>query len=112
MPVNEAARRVVESVLLAAIVRVMLLVGTPVMIGLLTWFAGGFIAMQTLSSVQAAEQARLVSEVRELQDYRRDAYARGQAMQTQVASIQNILASQARTLERIDDRLNRANMQR
>lgn len=108
MPMNEAAKRVMENVLLAAIVRLLLLICTPLMIGLLTWFVSGFIALQQFTAVQAAEQARLVSEVRDLQDYRRDAFARGQALAAQVTNIQSAIVQQSRTLERIEDRLNRA----
>ena len=79
------------TLMMAAIARLMLLVGTPIMIGLLTWFASGFVAMQQLVAVQAAEQAWLVSEVRELQDYRRDAFARGAALTKDVGTIKEML---------------------
>ena len=91
MTMAEAAKTVVGNVMMAAIARLMLLVGTPIMIGLLTWFASGFVAMQQLVAVQAAEQARLVSDVRELQDYRRDAFARGAALAKDVGTIKEML---------------------
>lgn len=97
---NEAAKKVVQNVMLAAVVRIMLLIGTPTMIALLSWFAGSFVALQQTTAVQAAEQARLVSEVRELQEYRRDAYARGSRMQQDVIAIKEMLTRIQNNLDR------------
>lgn len=97
---NDAARKVADSVMMTALARLAVLIGTPAMLMLLAWFAGNFIALQQLSAVQAAEQTRLVLDVRELQDYRRDAYARGQAMAKELAAIRDQLA-------RIETRLDR-----
>ncbi len=99
LTMGEAAKTVVGNVMLAAVARMMLLFGTPIMTGLLIWFASGFVAMQQLVAVQAAEQARLVSEVRELQDYRREAFARGAAITKDVQTIKEMLARLQTTID-------------
>ena len=99
---NEAAKTVMGNMMLAAVARMMLVIGTPLMIGLLTWFAGSFVALQQHVAIQAAEQARLVSEVRELQDYRRDAFARGAALTKDVVTIKEMLVRLQNTMDGIN----------
>jgi hypothetical protein len=96
---NEAAKTVMNNMMLAAFARIMLVGGTPIIIGLLAWFAGSFVALQQLVAIQASEQARLVSEVRELQDYRREAYARGTGLTKDVAIIKEMLDRMQKTLD-------------
>ena len=99
MSMAEAAKMVAGNVMMAAIARLMLLAGTPIMVGLLGWFATGFVAMQQLVAVQAAEQARLVTEVRDLQEYRREAQARGAALTRDVTTIKEMLTRVQSTLD-------------
>ena len=88
---NDAARKVVENVMAAARSRLFVLFGVPAVLAGSFWLTGNFIAMREIAAVQAAEQARLVSQVRDLEEYRRDAYARGSRMQQDIVSIKEML---------------------
>ena len=88
---NDAARKVVENVMAAALSRLFVLFGVPAVLAGSFWLTGNFIAMREIAAVQAAEQARLVSQVRDLEEYRRDAYARGSRMQQDIVSIKEML---------------------
>ena len=84
---NDAAKKVVDNVMSAALSRLMVLFGVPAILAGCFWLTGTLVAVQQITAIQAAEQARLVSEVRELQEYRRDAYARGSRMQQELTTI-------------------------
>ena len=101
---NDAAKKVVDSVMSAALARLMVLFGVPCILAGSFWLTGNFIALREMAAVQAAEQARIVSQVRELEEYRRDAFGRGQRMQSDLAAIRDMLADQKRTLERLAER--------
>lgn len=107
---DKAARTIVENMMLAAVTRLIVLVGTPTMIGLLAWFAGNFIALQQLTAIQAAEQMRIVADVAELQVYRRDAFARGESMRREDSALRETLREVQQALSRISDRLDRMNV--
>lgn len=102
-----AARTIVDSVILAAIARLAVVIGTPAMLGVLAWFAGNFIALREVAAVHAATQARLVAEMSDLQTYRRDAYARGEAMRREDAAIRETLRDVQQALNRLTDRIDR-----
>lgn len=102
---ERTAAKVVDNVLLAAAARIAVLGGVPLILGAIGWFASSFINLQQLSAMQAAEQARLVGEVKDLQDYRREAYGRGQRVIQENANLAAALADVKRALERIDTRL-------
>lgn len=102
---ERTAAKVVDNVLLAAAARIAVLGGVPLILGAIGWFASSFINLQQLSAMQAAEQARLVDEVKDLQDYRREAYGRGQRVIQENANLAAALADVKRALERIDTRL-------
>lgn len=105
---ERTAAKVVDNVLLAAASRLAVLGGMPLAIGMLGWFASSVINLQQQAAVQAAEQARLVGEVRELQDYRREAFARGQRVITETANLTAAVGDVKRQLERIDARIDKA----
>lgn len=102
---ERTAAKVVDNVLLAAAARIAVLGGVPLILGAIGWFASSFINLQQLSAMQAAEQERLVGEVKDLQDYRREAYGRGQRVIQENANLAAALADVKRALERIDTRL-------
>lgn len=102
---ERTAAKVVDNVLLAAAARIAVLGGVPLILGAIGWFASSFINLQQLSAMQAAEQARLVGEVKDLQDYRLEAYGRGQRVIQENANLAAALADVKRALERIDTRL-------
>lgn len=103
--VGAVSSKVLHSIILAAMARLWLLIGMPAVLGLSGWVLVETLAQKQLAAVQAAEQARLVVEMRDMQDYRREAFAREQVVTNKLATVQDALADQKRTLERIDDRL-------
>lgn len=105
---NAAAKAIADNVMMTAISRMTLVIGTPLLLGSIMWFGGNFIALQQMTAVQASEQARLVSEVHELQQYRRDASSRGAALEQNLVAIRDMLADQRQSLQAINSRLDRS----
>lgn len=102
--VKHAADAIAHNVIVAALSRLLVVVGTPAMLALLAWFAGNFIALREMVAVQVAVQSRLVLEVADLQSYRRDAFARGLARDKQDQQFKEAISDIKRTLERMADR--------
>lgn len=102
--VKNAADAVAHSVVMAALTRLLVVMGTPAMLGMLAWFAGNFIALREVVAVQTAAQSRLVIEMADLQAYRRDAFARGVARDKQDQVFQQSIDEIKRALERLSDR--------
>lgn len=102
--VKQAADAIVHSVLMAALSRILVVLGTPVMLGLLAWFSGNFIALRETVAVQTSMQSRLVIEVADLQQYRRDAFARGIARDAQDRQFAESISDIKRAFERLSDR--------
>lgn len=95
---------VAQSELLAGLSRIAITLGTPIMIAVLGWFAAGFIALKEVVAVQVAVQTRLVAEVAVLQEYRKDAYARGVARDATDAALKEGLSELRRMVERFESR--------
>lgn len=105
---ERTAVRVVDNVLLTAIARVSASIGVPVLLALGFWVTNSMVHLQQQGAVQAAEQARLVAEVRELQEYRREAFGRGQRVMQENANLAAAVSDIRRALERIDQRIDKA----
>lgn len=95
----------VHDAFVGTMVRIMILVGTPVGLAILYWLAGAFMEMRDQGRLESAGQARLTREVAELQQYRLDASLRGRAMQADVAAIRDLLTKFAADNQRQIDRL-------
>lgn len=105
---ERTAVRVVDNVLLTATARVAASVGLPILLGMAGWVANSLVHLQQQNAVQAVEQARLVAEVRDLQEYRREAFGRGQRLTQENTSLLASVADLKRSLERIDQRIDKA----
>lgn len=95
---------VARSEVLAGVSRIAVMLGTPLIVGLLSWFTVGFISLREVVAVQVSIQTRLVAEVAVLQEYRRDAYARGVARDATDNALKESLTELRRLVERIDQR--------
>lgn len=105
---NAAGKAIADNVIMTAVARMTVIIGTPVLLTCLMWFAGSFIALQQMTAVQSAEQARLVTEMHELQQYRRDSSARNAALDRDIAAIRDLIADQRQSLQSISSRLDRS----
>lgn len=108
--VKQAADAIAHSVIMAALTRIAILLGTPLLVTAITWGAGNLIALREMVAVQVATQARLVGEVADLQGYRRDAFARGVARDQEDKALRSSIEDMKKALERINDRALRGSL--
>lgn len=99
------ATKFVDSLALKTARGALVLFGIPIMLTLLYSISGRFLNMEQVNAVQAAEQARIVQEVNDLQAYRREAFARGAAVQRDVSAIKDMIVDQKLTIQRLSDRI-------
>lgn len=102
---EDRCNKIMQNQLLGAWARISAAFGPAIAIALLCWVANTLVTGQRDAAIQAAEQARMVAQVAELETYRREAFARGQANQRDLAAMRELVTELRADFRREIDRL-------
>jgi hypothetical protein len=104
---QSAAQKIAQNVMLLALSRVMLAIGTPIMLSLLSWFALGFVNLEKTVAIQGVEQRRQGEQISELKQFRRDNDGIARQLQQDMATIREGMAAVQRGQVRIEAYIDR-----
>ena len=103
--VKHGAENVVHNAIVGVFVRGFILLGIPAVLWMLYSISGAFVEMRDLGKIESAAQARLVVEVRELQEQRLEGRIRGNTLQQEMIALRAQVAELAADFRRRTDRL-------
>jgi len=106
---TRAAEQIANSVLLIALNRLLLPIATPLVVATILWLGSTVVQLSQNVALQGADMGRLAGEIEQLKRSRESDQSLARQVQQELAGIREGVASQRRSLDRIEQYIDRRN---